>query len=422
MMKTRIDAEHLRFCATRLSTLLYSLEVAAMEQFSPISAVADFATLVGTYDKGFILLWEPAQDSSQQGTFEFACLDASIAMAPVLKKFRSVIITSGTLSPLNFYPKLLNFQPVLSHRFPMTLQRACVCPLVVTRGSDQLPISTRYEVRNDPAVIRNYGYLLLEIIPHVPDGIVCFFPSYRYLEVVLSMWNDMGLVPGILKHKLLFVETTDALESSIALQHYRQSCDNGRGAVLLCVARGKVSEGVDFDRHYGRCVIVFGIPFVYTEGRTIKARLEFLRDEYQIREGDFLTFDAMRNAAQCVGRVIRGKDDYGILIFADNRYARSDKRSKLPQWISQYMTSSNINLSTEEAVTISRHFLKNMAQPLQQEAQMGSALWALRKVVEQPASQKGRATYLAYEAALQSTHKGGDVQNDISSVSRVVEQ
>jgi len=27
---------------------------------------------------------------------------------------------------------------------------------------------------------------------------------------------------------------------------YFQACDNGRGAVLLSVARGKVSEGIDF--------------------------------------------------------------------------------------------------------------------------------------------------------------------------------
>lgn len=29
-----------------------------------------------------------------------------------------------------------------------------------------------------------------------------------------------------------------------------------------------------------------------------QARLEYLRDQFQIRENDFLTFDAMRNAAQ----------------------------------------------------------------------------------------------------------------------------
>ena len=29
-----------------------------------------------------------------------------------------------------------------------------------------------------------------------------------------------------------------------------QACDNGRGAVLLAIARGKVSEGVDFGKSH----------------------------------------------------------------------------------------------------------------------------------------------------------------------------
>lgn len=61
----------------------------------------------------------------------------------------------------------------------------------------------------------------------------------------------------------------------------------------------------------GRCNINSGYLIL------IKARLEYLRDQYQIRENDFLTFDAMRHAAQCVGRALRGKTDYGIMIFAD---------------------------------------------------------------------------------------------------------
>ena len=55
--------------------------------------------------------------------------------------------------------------------------------------------------------------------------------------------------------------------------------------------------------------------------------------QYHIRENDFLTFDAMRHAAQCVGRALRGKTDYGIMVFADKRFSRSDKRGKLPKWI-----------------------------------------------------------------------------------------
>ena len=49
---------------------------------------------------------------------------------------------------------------------------------------------------------------------------------------------------------------------------------------------------------------MFGIPYVYTQSRILKARLEYLRDQFQIRENDFLTFDAMRHAAQVHTRLL----------------------------------------------------------------------------------------------------------------------
>jgi DNA excision repair protein ERCC-2 len=61
----------------------------------------------------------------------------------------------------------------------------------------------------------------------------------------------------------------------------------------------------------------YSIPYQYTESRILKARLEFLRDNHRIKENDYLTFDAMRHAAQCVGRVLRGKTDWGLMVFAD---------------------------------------------------------------------------------------------------------
>lgn len=65
----------------------------------------------------------------------------------------------------------------------------------------------------------------------------------------------------------------------------------------------------------------------------INNQLNYFRDQFQIRENDFLTFDAMRHAAQCLGRALRGKTDYGIMILADKRFGRNDKRGKLPKWI-----------------------------------------------------------------------------------------
>eukprot|EP00026_Physarum_polycephalum_P003399 Phypoly_transcript_03410.p1 GENE.Phypoly_transcript_03410~~Phypoly_transcript_03410.p1 ORF type:complete len:721 (+),score=86.18 Phypoly_transcript_03410:291-2165(+) len=361
-----IDARTLKFCSTRLNSLIRTLELPDMSQFSPISVIADFATLVGTYNDGFCLLIEPYDERTPNiidPVLQYCCLDASLALKPVITKFRSVIITSGTISPLDMYTKILNFRPILTERLTMSLARNCVCPLIITRGSDQVTISSRYEVRNDMAVVRNFGNVLVEMSAVVPDGLVCFFTSYLYMEQIVAMWNEMGLLNGVLSNKLIFVETPDANESSLALQNYKKACDSGRGAVLLAVARGKVSEGIDFDNQYGRCVINFGIPFVYTESRVLKARLEFMRDRYQVKEKDFLTFDAMRTTAQCVGRVIRGKSDYGIMVFADKRYNRLDKRGKLPQWVQNFMTPAHMNLSTDMAVSLAKSFLREMAQP-----------------------------------------------------------
>lgn len=54
-----------------------------------------------------------------------------------------------------------------------------------------MAISSRFEVRNDPAVVRNFGSILVEYSKIVPDGIVAFFPSYLYMESIVAAWNDM---------------------------------------------------------------------------------------------------------------------------------------------------------------------------------------------------------------------------------------
>lgn len=66
--------------------------------------------------------------------FQLCCHDASLAIKPVFERFQSVVITSGTLSPIDLYPRLLNFNPVVSRSFTMSLTRDCICPMVLSRG------------------------------------------------------------------------------------------------------------------------------------------------------------------------------------------------------------------------------------------------------------------------------------------------
>lgn len=99
--------------------------------------------------------------------------------------------------------------------------------------------------------------LLLELSARVPDGLVCFFTSYSYMEGIISQWREMGLLdavrarggpghtPGpltrtlgvqLLEHKLVFIETKDIVETTLALDNFKRACDCGRGAVRRACA------------------------------------------------------------------------------------------------------------------------------------------------------------------------------------------
>jgi DNA excision repair protein ERCC-2 len=160
---TSLEVKPLKFAYTRLSSLLRTLQVPNLDDFNALSDVADFATLIATYSEGqakFAIIMEPNGSSipgASDPVIQLACLDSSLAIAPLFKRFGSVIITSGTLSPIDLYPKLLQFEPCVSESFNTSTFRPCIRPLVITRGSDQLAVSTKFDDRGDVGVVRNYG-------------------------------------------------------------------------------------------------------------------------------------------------------------------------------------------------------------------------------------------------------------------------
>jgi DNA excision repair protein ERCC-2 len=81
---------------------------------------------------------------------------------------------------------------------------------------------------------------MVELCSAIPDGIVAFFTSYSYMESIISEWDGMGIMRQLTKSKLVFIETKDVVETTMALDNFRRACDSGRGAVFLSVARGKV--------------------------------------------------------------------------------------------------------------------------------------------------------------------------------------
>jgi DNA excision repair protein ERCC-2 len=57
-----IDKMMLRFSYDRLQSLLITLEITDTDEFMHIQKICDFATLVGTYTRGFSIIIEPYDD------------------------------------------------------------------------------------------------------------------------------------------------------------------------------------------------------------------------------------------------------------------------------------------------------------------------------------------------------------------------
>ena len=262
--------------------------------------------------------------------------------------------------------------------------RRCLLPLVVAKSADQALLSSKYALRDDPATHRAYAALLQGLAQSVPDGMICFFPSYGFLETCVAAWHASGALARLLQHKLVFLETRAARETSAALAAYQAACEAGRGALLFVVARGKVSEGVDFAHHMGRCAVVLGMPYQYTQAPALLQRLLWMRLHHGISQSDYLTFDALRHAAQCAGRVVRAKSDYAVMVFADARYAFQSKQEKLPAWIRKDLSREYSGLDTDVALALIRRFVKEMAQPWDLSTKVGTELWALEHIPGQP--------------------------------------
>lgn len=389
-----LDINHFRYVAERLRLLLTTLQLTNVAKYRPISLVAHMYTILAihyTDDRhekpGFVIVCEahdPTRPQVPDPVIRTVCVDASLALREMFSRYRSVILTSGTLSPLEIYPKILGFTPVVSKSFQMTLSRKCIAPVIVTRSSESVSITAEeitssFKVRTNPEaqtlVTSAYESLLLELARTVPDGIVCFFTGYQYMGEVLLAWHGSGYLQQLAKHKLIFVETQGVEETSVALANYRRACDIGRGAIFMSIARGKIAEGIDFDRHYGRAVVMFGVPFLPPNDEPLRQRMHWMEVCLGISESEYRNFDAMRQASQCIGRVLRNKTDYGMMLLVDRRFALNDKRRKIPNWIQQCL-KDNTNLSVDAAIAVARGFFKQMAQPWDYHKDLGTTLFS----------------------------------------------
>lgn len=255
----------------------------------------------------------PARQGSVR-TLSYWCMSPGVVMAE-LKSLgvRSIVLTSGTLSPLSSYAAELRLP--FPHRLenPHVIEHDQLLVSTLTRGPGDIVLNSSYANRSSPRYMSALGELVHRVAANVPHGLLVFFTTYAVMNATVQYWEQSGLKARIDSTKPILVEprpgadpassgsgskakpgqadhgrvtilgaglakATPPAESSAAragrggkdplgavLARFRGLISSRSGAILCAVCRGKASEGIDFADDAARAVIVTGLPFPPTK-------------------------------------------------------------------------------------------------------------------------------------------------------------
>ncbi|MGA8303468.1 MAG: ATP-dependent DNA helicase [Thermoplasmata archaeon] len=233
-------------------------------------------------------------------------LDAAVPALPILDCHLSVHM-SGTLAPLEEYRDSLGLGAgarlldVPSH-FPPENRKLLYDPTVTTRFE---------EIRSDPRAITRLADRLVEVLQCLPVKTAVFFPSFELMQRVLAAGLQSQL-PGN-----VFIEYSKLPMGDLwrSIEGWKKDPE---GTVLLGVAGGRLSEGIDYPNQELEAVVLVGIPYPRPT-----AKQEALRRFLDASTGKGWEYTveapAARAILQACGRMIRSEHDRGIAIVLDRR-------------------------------------------------------------------------------------------------------
>ncbi|KAJ6731192.1 DNA REPAIR DEAD HELICASE RAD3/XP-D SUBFAMILY MEMBER [Salix viminalis] len=327
-------------------------------------------------------------------TLSLWCLNPAVVFKDIADLSLSVILTSGTLSPMNSFSSELGVQFGTCLEAPHVVDvESQVCVSVISTSPDNYPLNASYKTADCYTFQDALGKSLEEICKIVPAGALVFFPSYKMMEKLSNRWRETGQWSRLNSRKPLFVEPRGGNQEDFdsILKDGNQLAENSGkgGAAFLAVCRGKVSEGIDFSDDYARVVIVVGIPFPNINDIQVGLKKKY-NDTHKTSKNllggnEWYCQQAFRALNQAVGRCIRHKFDYGSIILLDERYKEERNRVYISKWLRKSIQQfNNFDMSLEGLRSFFRNakekgHTRNKSQKLSKSDQFGEKTVSLTK-------------------------------------------
>ena len=256
--------------------------------------------------------------------FEIICLDASIGLREYLKlNPHSTILTSGTLaidSIKNLFIKNNKNKHFIELNNAHVIDNSQFMINIITgykSGINFYDYSFTMKNRKNENQIMSLGKEIYNLIKTVKiGGVLVFFQSFEYLQYCYNMWLGSGIIKLFELIKQVFFDLSfNRAYSEETIMEYKKN----NNLLLFTVYRGRNSEGINFPDDEARMVICVGVPYPNLSDMRVQLKRTFF-DEKNIKEKNnydgkkWYREEAMNAVNQSLGRLLRNKNDFGIMI------------------------------------------------------------------------------------------------------------
>lgn len=293
----------------------------------------------------------------ERDQFRLLCMRPGVLFEPINVHALSVIIASGTLSPLDSFSSELEatFPFRISAQHVVDSSQALAMSIVSNNG---VRITSKFSVlqADKNTVFDALGQVLIKTLPSVPGGALLFTPSYWVKNAIIKRWKQTKMFDEINRIKPIVEEISEKK----APQIFAQFKSYRFGALLIGVCRGKISEGIDFSDDLARIVYAYGIPYPGIKDPDIEQKMQYNNQRHSTNESymsgnDWYTGQAFRALFQSIGRCLRHTNDYGAIVFLDDRI--ESNLDKLPVWLKDNISTG---LTPEDAANKLQSFYMKM--------------------------------------------------------------
>ena len=321
----------MRFGAAADTFLQKSTEFPGKKEFLDLYLkVRHFLNMYERLDEHYVIYTRFLENHSFM--IKLFCVDPALNLQECLDKGRSTVFFSATLLPIQYYKKLLSTKEenyAIYAKTAFSKEQSC---LLIGDG-----VSSKYTRRNRME-FQNIARYIQKIVSAKKGNYMVFFPSYRFLEQVYEEFFPMmeGQTDCI-------VQTTGMKEEEREEFLGEFEKERKHSLVGFCVMGGIFGEGIDLKEELliGAIVVGTGLPQVGQEREILKQYFEAHGGEgfdYAYR------YPGMNKVLQAAGRVIRTKEDKGVIALLDERFLQREYRRLFPREWEEYTVCSHENI------------------------------------------------------------------------------